>query len=112
MDVKPEVSLDDFLKLDIRVGTIVVVDEIPGSEKLWRLEVDFGDEKRQILSGIKKWYTAETLLGRQAMFIVNLAPRMMMGLESKGMLLAGHGENGEAVLYLFDTKIPPGTKIS
>ncbi len=146
-----EISYDDFAKLDIRVGTIRVCERVNGSEKLYRLEVDFGptppngsdganptppngsdganptppegsdearSETRQILSGIQKFYTPEQLIGRQAMFVVNLAPRQMMGLTSNGMLVAAHGlpaqagEGGSAVLYLFDKPVPNGSKIS
>ena len=109
---KPQISYDDFSKLDIRVGTISICEPVPGSEKLYRLEVNFGETTRQILSGIQKFYTPEQLIGRQAMFIVNLAPREMMGLQSNGMLVAGHGENREAVLYILDQKVPNGSRIS
>lgn len=111
--IKETISFEDFAKLDIRVGTITICEPVEGSEKLYKLEVDFGElGKRQILSGIQKFYTPDQLLGRQAMFIVNLAPRQMMGLESNGMLVAGHGENGEAVLYILDQKVPNGSKVS
>ncbi len=108
-----EITYDDFTKLDIRVGTILVSEPVEDSDKLIRLEVDFGEEgKRQILSGIRKWYEPETLVGRQLMFVINLAPRMMMGLESQGMILAGHMEDGGAMLYNFDEKVEPGSFVS
>ena len=89
MKIKDQIKYEDFQKLDIRVGTIVLVQEITNSEKLWRLQVDFGElGKKQILSGIKKWYSAEELTGLQALFVVNLEPRQMMGLVSEGMILA------------------------
>jgi len=110
--MKEEIKYEDFIKLDIKVGTVLVAEEIEGSDKLIRLEVDFGEEKRQILSGIKKDYEPESLIGRQFMFVVNLAPRKMMGLESQGMIVAAHGEEGGAVLYDFDQKIPPGGSVN
>lgn len=89
MDLKSQIKYEDFAKLDVRVGTIVLAQEIANSEKLWRLEVDFGElGKKQILSGIKKWYSAEELTGLQALFVINLEPRQMMGLVSEGMILA------------------------
>lgn len=111
--MKEEINYDDFTKLDIRVGTILVAEEIEGSDKLLRLDVDFGEEgKRQILSGIKKWYTPESLVGRQSMFVLNLAPRKMMGLESQGMIVAGHREDGGAMLYKFDEEVEPGSLVN
>lgn len=111
-NTKEQISYDDFAKLDIRVGTIEVAEPIDGSDKLLRLEVNFGEEKRQILSGIKKSYTAEQLIGRQAMFLLNLPPKSMMGLDSNGMIMAAHGEEGSAVLYILDHLVPNGSKIS
>lgn len=82
------ISFDEFQKVEIRVGTIISVDEVPKSDKLFRLEVDFGElGKRQILSGMKGKLTMEELQGKQALFVTNLAPRSIMGLESQGMLL-------------------------
>lgn len=112
-NMKEEITYEDFSKLDIRVGTILVAEEIEGSDKLIRLEVDFGEiGKKQILSGIKKSYQPESLVGRQFMFVINLAPRKMMGLESEGMIVAGHGEDDSAVLYNFDLKVEPGSSVS
>ena len=76
------------MKVDLRVAQIVVAERIPKADKLLRLEVDLGYEKRQILSGIAEWYTPEELIGRRIVVIANLAPRKMRGLESHGMLLA------------------------
>ncbi len=105
-------TIDDLQKLDIRVGTFTSVEPIEGSEKLYKELVDFGSEigQRQILSGIQKYFTPEELVGRQALFIVNLEPRQMMGFESNGMLLAT--DNDEApVLLVPDSKVPNGSKI-
>lgn len=88
-ELKPQINLEDFAKLDIRAGTVLSAEEIEGSEKLLKLSVDFGDfGKKQILSGIKLWYKPEDLEGKQYIFILNIEPRKMMGLESQGMILA------------------------
>ena len=104
------ISFDDFKKCEIRMGTVTVAEPVEGSEKLLRLEVNFGEFTRQILTGIAKWYTPESLVGKQMPFIVNLAPRKMMGLESQGMLMAT--DNGDGAVMLFPEKeVPPGSHI-
>ena len=86
--MKPIVTIDDFTKLDIRIGTILDCVEKEKSDKLLRLTVDFGEDGiRNILSGIRAWYSPEDIKGRQFAFVLNLAPRSMMGEESQGMLL-------------------------
>jgi methionyl-tRNA synthetase len=98
----PQIAIDDFVKIDLRVARIVVAERIPKADKLLRLEVDLGYEKRQILSGIAEWYTPEELIGRRIVVIANLAPRKMRGLESHGMLLAAsNGEAGKPILATF-----------
>lgn len=106
------VTLDDLQKLDIRIGTFKEVTPVEGSEKLYCEIVDFGPEvgTRQILSGIRKYFTPEELVGKQALFIVNLEPRQMMGLESQGMLLATDNENGP-VLLTPEEEVPEGAGI-
>ena len=110
--IKETISFSDFSKLDLRVGEVISVEHIDGSDKLLKLLVDFGFEKRQILSGIKKWYTPETIVGKQFVFALNLEPKQMMGLESQGMLIAAHGEESSAVLYILDKKVENGSKVS
>ncbi len=108
----PQIAIDDFVKVDLRVAKIVVAERIPKADKLLRLEVDLGYEKRQILSGIAEWYTPEELIGRKIVVITNLAPRKMRGLESHGMLLAAsHGENGKPVLATFGEDIALGSRL-
>ena len=104
------ITIDDLKKLDIRIGKIISAESIEGSEKLLKLQVDFGEFTRQILSGIAKFYTPVDLVGKKCLFIVNLEPRMMMGLESQGMLLAAGAEGG-AVLLHPDKEVPEGVKI-
>ena len=108
----PQIAIDDFVKIDLRVAEIIVAERIPKADKLLRLEVDLGYEKRQILSGIAEWYTPEELIGRRIVVIANLAPRKMRGLESHGMLLAAsHGENGKPVLATFGEEIALGSRL-
>jgi methionyl-tRNA synthetase len=108
----PQIAIDDFVKVDLRVAQIVVAERIPKADKLLRLEVDLGYEKRQILSGIAEWYTPEELIGRRIVVIANLAPRKMRGLESHGMLLAASaGENGKPVLATFGEEIALGSRL-
>lgn len=88
--VKPEITYEDFSKLDIRAGTVLSAERVEGSEKLIRLQVDFGPEigQKQILTGLLKWYKPESFVGLQTTFILNLPPRKMMGFMSEGMILA------------------------
>lgn len=91
VEIKPYkdfVEFEDFEKLDIRVGKVVVCEKVPKSSKLLRFELEVGSERRQILSGIAKYYTPEELIGKNVLFIANFPPRKMMGLESNGMILS------------------------
>jgi methionyl-tRNA synthetase len=108
----PQITIDDFVKIDLRVAKIIVAEPIPKADKLLRLEVDLGYEKRQILSGIAEWYTPEELIGRNIVVIANLAPRKMRGFESHGMLLAAsHGEDGKPILATFAEDIALGSRL-
>jgi methionyl-tRNA synthetase len=110
----PQIAIDDFAKVDLRVARVLVAERIPKADKLLRLEVDLGTEKRQILSGIAEWYAPEELIGRRIIVIANLAPRKMRGLESHGMLLAAsEGENGKPILATFaeGDDIAPGSRL-
>ena len=83
------INFDDFKKVEIKIGEIVEVEQIEGSEKLLKLKVSFGEEERQILSGIKNFYEdPQVLVGKKVPFVTNLEPRKMMGFESQGMILA------------------------
>ena len=106
------ITIDDFLKVELRVGQIKLAERIPKADKLLRLEVDLGTETRQILSGIAEWYTPEDLVGRRIAVVTNLAPRKMRGLESHGMLLAASdGEHGKPILASFSDDIALGSRI-
>ena len=92
-------SIDDFMKIEIKVGTVLSVDIVEGADKLYILKVDLGEViPRQILSGIREFVSKEELLSKQFPFVTNLAPRMLRGHESQGMILAGSDVNGLALL--------------
>ena len=110
--VKPEASIDDLQKLDIRVGTITAVDEVADSNKLMQLTVDFGDHSRSVLAGIKQEREdPREIAGRQALFVVNLPPRKMAGLVSEGMLFDIGFEDGVTpALAVPEQPMPNGSR--
>jgi methionine--tRNA ligase beta chain len=110
--VKPTVSLADIEKLDVRVGTILSVDEVPSSSKLLRLTVDFGDHTRTILAGMKaERSNPQEIAGLQALFVVNLEPKRMAGQVSQGMLFdIGFADGITPVLAVPERAIPNGTR--
>ena len=106
-----EITYDDFAKLDIRIGTIIAAEKIADTDKLIKCTIHFGElGTRIIVSGIAEWKTPESLVGKQCPYIVNLAPRVLRGVESQGMLLAGSDENGVALMHP-ERAVAPGTKI-
>jgi methionyl-tRNA synthetase len=108
----PIITIDDFAKVDLRVAQVLVAERIPKADKLLRLEVDLGYEKRQILAGIAMYYEPEKLVGRKIVIVANLAPRKMRGLESNGMLLAASlPPDGSPVLAGFLEDVPLGARL-
>jgi methionyl-tRNA synthetase len=105
------ITIDDFAKVELRVAQILVAERIPKADKLLRLEVDLGYEKRQILAGIAQYYEPEKLIGRKIVIVANLAPRKMRGLESNGMLLAASLPDGAPVLAGFLEDVPLGARL-
>lgn len=110
--IKPEITIEDVDKIDVRVGTILAVDELPKSNKIVKLTVDFGDHQRTILAGLKQEREDPTeIVGRQALFIVNLAPRKMMGETSHGMLFdIGYADGITPVLAVPERPVPDGSR--
>ncbi len=104
------IAFDDFKKIELKVARITEAEEVVGAEKLLKLQIDLGGEKRQIVAGIKKSYQAKDLIGREIVVVVNLEPRMVMGIESNGMLLAASDDTGP-VLLRPDKDVPPGSGI-
>ena len=105
------ITIDDFAKVELRVAQILVAERVPKADKLLRLEIDLGTEKRQILAGIAEHYEPEKLVGRKIVVVANLAPRKMRGLESNGMLLAASLEGGVPVLAGFLEEVPLGARL-
>jgi methionyl-tRNA synthetase len=106
------IAIDDFAKIDLRVAQILVAERVPKADKLLRLEIDLGYEKRQILAGIAQHYDPEKLIGRKIIIVANLAPRKMRGLESNGMLLAASlPPDGAPVLAGFLEDVPLGARL-
>ena len=110
--VKPSIKLEQLEKIDVRVGTIELVEDVAGSDRLVKLTVDFGDQKRFVLVGIKKErQNPNEILGKQALFVVNLEPRKMMGQVSQAMLFdIGYADGIRPVLAIPETPVPNGAR--
>ena len=110
--VKPEIDIAELDRIDFRVGTILAVDDVPGSDKLVKLTVDFGDHRRTVLVGMKKERADPTAIeGSQALFVVNLKPRKLAGLLSEAMLFdIGHADGVTPVLAKPEKPVPNGTR--
>jgi len=106
-----KISIDDFAKVELRVGQVKVAEKVKGADKLLRLEVDLGTEVRQIVAGIAESYAPEALIGRKVVIVANLAPRRLRGLESNGMIVAASPEGGKAVLAAFLEDVAVGTRL-
>jgi methionyl-tRNA synthetase len=108
----PSITIDDFAKVDLRAGTVVEAERIKGADKLLRLVVDLGFEKRQVLAGIAKAYDPEKLIGRKVVVVANLQPRKMRGLESNGMIVAASlGDGDPPILAGFNEETPNGARL-
>lgn len=112
MEAKAVIEYDDFAKLQIQVGQIVKCEEVPKSKKLLCSQVKVGNTTRQILSGIKQWYSAKDMIGKQVLVVTNLAPKKIAGLESQGMILLAEDDEGNASLVSPEKNIKPGSEIS
>ncbi len=106
-----KISIDDFTKVEMRVGEVKVAERVQGADKLLRLEVDLGGEVRQVVAGIAEAYAPETLIGRKVVIVANLAPRKLRGLESNGMIVAASAEGGRPVLASFLEDVPLGARL-
>ncbi len=111
IEAKPEISYDDFAKCQFQVGEIIDCKEVPKSKKLLCSQVKIGSSVRQILSGIKQYYSPEEMVGKKVMVLVNLAPRKMAGLESEGMLLCAEDADGNLALMTPEKAMPAGAEI-
>ncbi len=109
--VRPNCTFDDFLKLDMRVGTVLECTKVPKADKLLQFKIDDGLETRTILSGIAKHFKPEELVGKQVCFIANLPPRTMRGIVSEGMILSAEDNEGKLSLLTVEPKAKPGSEI-
>ncbi len=105
------VSLEQFKEMDIRIGKVLKVEDVQGADKLYVITVDIGEETRKMIAGIKLWYTKEDLVGKNVVVLVNLEPKVIRGVESKGMLLATLYDNNLSIVTT-DRNVPPGSKVS
>jgi methionyl-tRNA synthetase len=106
-----KITIDDFAKIEMRVGTVKTAEKVKGADKLLRIEVDIGTEVRQVVAGIAEAYAPEQLIGRKVAIVANLSPRKLRGLESNGMILAASVEGGRPVVATFAEDVPNGAKL-
>jgi methionyl-tRNA synthetase len=111
-EAKPEIQYDDFAKLELKAGTVIACEKVPKADKLLKLQVDLGTEKRTIVSGIAQHYSAEEMVGKQVIVVTNLAPRKMKGIESQGMILTAEDSNGKLQLLQPENAVAPGSNVS
>jgi methionyl-tRNA synthetase len=105
------ISIDEFMKIDLRVARVTAAERVPNSKKLMKLNIDLGTEQRTVVAGIAEAYEAEALVGRHVAIVANLKPAKLMGIESNGMVLAASPEGGKPLLVAFDTPPAPGTRV-
>ncbi|HVC20529.1 MAG TPA: methionine--tRNA ligase subunit beta [Vicinamibacterales bacterium] len=105
------ISIDDFMKVDLRVARVLAAERVPNSRKLIKMQVDVGSEQRTIVAGIAEAYEAETLVGRLIAIVFNLKPAKLMGIESNGMVLAASPEGGKPVLVTFEQDPGLGSRV-
>jgi methionyl-tRNA synthetase len=106
-----KITIDDFLKVDLRVARVLSAERVPKSKKLIKLTLDLGYEQRTLAAGIAEAYEPEALVGRHVVIVANLEPRMLMGIESNGMVLAASPDAGRPTLIGFESAIDPGTRV-
>ena len=109
--LEPEIAIDDFAKIDLRVATVLEAERVKGADKLLRLELDLGFEQRQVLAGIAQYYEPDALVGRKVVVVANLKPRTMRGLESNGMIVAASADGDRPVLAGFHEDVPNGARL-
>ena len=109
--VDNRISIDEFLKIDLRVARVTAAERVPGSKKLVKLSIDVGTEQRTVVAGIAEAYEADALVGRHVAIVANLKPAKLMGIESNGMVLAASPDGGKPILVAFDVPPAPGTRV-
>ena len=109
--LEPEIDIEDFGKVELRVAKILSCEKVPKAKKLYKIQLDDGMGGRQIVSGIAQYYTPEELIGKKIIVVANLKPAKLCGVESNGMLLAGNREDGSACVTFIDDSVPVGTRL-
>lgn len=112
MSVGDHINIDEFRRLDLRVGEVLLAEAVKGADKLMRIELDLGLEKRQIVAGLAKHYEPEALVGKQVIIAFNLQPAVIRGVESNGMLLAAIDEDGVLAVLTTDKRVKNGSRVS
>jgi methionyl-tRNA synthetase len=105
------ITIDDFMKVDLRTAKVLTAEKVPNSRKLLKLTIDVGTEQRTLVAGISEAYEPETLVGRTIVVVFNLKPAKLMGIESNGMVLAASPDGGKPTLVGFDQDVPPGSRV-
>ena len=105
------ITIDDFMKVELRVAKVLTAEKVPNSRKLMKLSIDVGTEQRTLVAGIAEAYEPEQLVGKTVGIVFNLKPAKLMGIESNGMILAASPDGGKPVLVSFDGEVPPGARI-
>jgi len=105
------VTYDEFRKIDLRVGKVLEAEDVKGSKNLIKLIVDLGNEKRQIIAGLKRWYRPEDFKDKYVIVVANLEPKVFMGLKSEGMILATI-DTEKPILLTVEEDVPPGSRIA
>ena len=106
-----KITIDDFMKVDLRVAKVLTAERVPKSKKLVKLTLDLGYEQRTLAAGIAEAYEPEALVGRHVVIVANLQPRAIMGIESNGMVLAASPDDGKPMLIAIDGDATPGTRV-
>ena len=109
--VDGRITIDEFMKIDLRVARVTAAERVPNSKKLMKMNIDLGTEQRTIVAGIAEAYEADALVGRHVAIVANLKPAKLMGIESNGMVLAASPEGGKPILVAFDLPPSPGTRV-
>jgi methionyl-tRNA synthetase len=105
------ITIDDFMKVELRTAKVLAAEKVPNSRKLIKLNIDVGTEQRTLVAGIAEAYEPEALVGRTIVMVFNLKPAKLMGIESNGMVLAASPDGGKPALVGLDQEIPPGTRV-
>ena len=105
-----ELNINEFFKLELRVAKVLTAEAVPNTDKLLKLEVDIGTEKRQLVAGVAQVYEPDALIGKNIIVVANLQPARIRGVESRGMLLAADA-GGRPIVATFEEDVPPGTRV-